>query len=170
MTYTEWHLKHKLGSFRDNSRRRTLSTTPRTRNLGTFHVSLTWSSTFPTTMHSGKRESPSCYKHSGVLLKRAETHSFLPVWVSRLEVALAETHSFLPVWVSRLEVALAETHSFLPRGLTRAIPFSWTKNVAKVMTSSLIHRWKANTNVLSVFWGSENQSRLHVGTDSVKAA
>ena len=37
------------------------------------------------------------------------------------------------------------------------------------MTKTLIHRWKGNTNALSVFWGCESQYRQAVVTGSVRA-
>ena len=40
----------------------------------------------------------------------------------------------------------------------------------RVMTNTLIRRWKANMNVLYVFWGCENPYKRVVVTDSVEAA
>ena len=45
-----------------------------------------------------------------------------------------------------------------------------TNQGLKDMTNTLIRLWKANTNVLFVFWGCENRYRLPADTDSVKAA
>ena len=46
-----------------------------------------------------------------------------------------------------------------------------TKNQGlRVMTNTLIHRWKASMNVLFVFWGCENPCKQLAATDSVEAA